>query len=115
MWRVMRLLVMQYVVELHFNFGALKLFYDNFSAISFFRNIRSTSRSKHIDVKLFFVKEKVVESLISVKHMPTFSMLTNPLTKGLPVCVFQEHVTHMRLLRAYTLCFSGSFSFSYIL
>ena len=88
------------VAELHFNFGALKLFYDNFSVISFFWNTRSTSRSKHIDVKLFFVKEKVVESFISVKHMPAFSMLTNPLTKGLPIFVFQEHVTHMRLLGA---------------
>ena len=58
----------------------------------------STSHSKHNDVKFFFVKDKVVESLISVEHMPTTSMLANPLTKGLPICVFQEHVTSMRLL-----------------
>ena len=43
----------------------LKLFYDNYAALSFYRNTRSTSRSKYIDVKFFFVKEKVVESLIS--------------------------------------------------
>ena len=67
----------------------LKLLCDNFVAISFFRNTRSTSSSKHIDVKLFFVKEKVVESLISVEHMPTTSMLANLLTKDLPICVFQ--------------------------
>ena len=36
----------------------LKLFYDNFAAVCFSRNTRSTSRSKHIDVKFFFVKEK---------------------------------------------------------
>ena len=34
----------------------LNLFYDNSAAISFSRNTRSTSRSKHIDVKFFFVK-----------------------------------------------------------
>ena len=31
----------------------LKLFYDNYAVVSFSRN---TSRSKHIDVKFFFVK-----------------------------------------------------------
>ena len=37
----------------------LKLFYDNSATVSFSVNTRSTSRSKHIDVKFFFVKEKV--------------------------------------------------------
>ena len=46
-----------------------------------------------------FVKEEVAESLISVEHMPT-TMLVDPLTKCLPICVFQEHVTHMGLLGA---------------
>ena len=68
--------------------------------VSFSRNTRCTSRSKHIDVKFFFVKEKVAESLISIEHTPTTSVLANPLTKGLPICVFQEHVTRMGLLEA---------------
>ena len=51
-------------------------------------------------MKFFFVKEKVVEFLISVEHTPMTSMLAEPLTKGLPICVFQEHVTHMGLLGA---------------
>ena len=74
----------------HFISKPLKLFYDNSVAVSFFRNTRSTSRSKHIDVKFFFVKKKVTESLILVEHMPTTSMLVDPLTKGLLICVFQE-------------------------
>ena len=32
----------------------LKLFCDNFAAVSFSRNTRSTSRSKNIDVKFLF-------------------------------------------------------------
>ena len=59
-----------------------------------------TSRFKHIYVKFFFVKKKVVESLISIEHMPTTSMLADPLNKGLPICVFQEHVTQIGLLEA---------------
>ena len=78
----------------------LKLFCDNSAAVSFSKNIRRTSLSKHIDVKFFFVKEKVAESLILVEHMPTTSMLTDTLTKGLPICISQEHVTRMELLRA---------------
>ena len=73
----------------------LKLFCDNSIVVSFSRNTRSTSRSQHIDVKFFFVKEKVVESFISVEHKPMIGMLTDLLTKGLPICVFQEHVTCM--------------------
>ena len=94
---------------------SLKLFCDNSASVSFSRNTRSTSRSKNMDMKFFFVKEKVAESLISVVHMPMTSMLVDPLTKGLPICVFQEHITLMGLLRASTLCFSGSFAFPCIL
>ena len=105
MWPVMRLLIMQYgcgsaLEVVHSISRLLKLFCDNSATVSFSRNTRSTSLSKHIDVKFFFVKLKVVKSLISVKHMPTTSMLVDPLTKGLPICVFQEHVTHMGLLGA---------------
>ena len=66
----------------------LKLFCDNFASAYFSRNTRSTYRSKHIDVKFFFVKEKVVESLISVEHTLMTSMLVDPLTKDLPICEF---------------------------
>ena len=77
------------VMELHFSFGGfhsicrpLKLFCDNSVVVSFFKNSRNTSRSKHIDVKFFFVKEKVGKSLISVEHTLMTSMLTNSLTKS---------------------------------
>ena len=76
----------------HSIYRPLKLLYDNSVAVSFSRNNRSTSRSKHIDVK------KVAESLISFEHTSTTSMFADPLTKSLPICVFQEHVTHKGLL-----------------
>ena len=57
----------------------LKLLCDNSAVVSFSMNTRTTSRSKDIDVKFFFVKDKVAESLISVEHTPTTSMLTDPL------------------------------------
>ena len=42
----------------------LKLFYNNSAAVSFSRNTWSTSCFKHIDVKFYFVKEKVTIVLI---------------------------------------------------
>ena len=76
------------VAKLHFSFGvvhsisrSLKLLCNNFAIVSFSMNTRSTSHSKHIDVKFFFFKEKVAESLISIEHMPTTSMLVDPRTK----------------------------------
>ena len=66
----------------------LKLHCDNSTAISFSKNTMSTSRSKHIDIKFYFVKEKVVEGLITTEYMPIGNMLTDPLTKDLPKCVF---------------------------
>ena len=85
---------------LHSISRSLKLFCDNSITVSFSRNTRSTSRFKHIDEKLFFVKEKVVESLILVGHTLTTSMLVDSLTKGLAICMFQEHITRMELLGA---------------
>ena len=38
----------------HFISKPLKLFFNNSAAVSFSRNTRSTSHSKHIDVKFFF-------------------------------------------------------------
>ena len=75
----------------------LKLFCDNFVVVSFSRNTKSTSFFKHIDVKFFFVKEKVAKSLSSVEHTPMTGILVDLLTKDLPICVFQEHVTRMEL------------------
>ncbi|RVW34940.1 Retrovirus-related Pol polyprotein from transposon TNT 1-94 [Vitis vinifera] len=42
-----------------------------YETVAFSKNTRSISRSKHIDVKFYFVKEKVAESLIDIEHMST--------------------------------------------
>ena len=78
----------------------LKLYCDNSAVVSFSKNTRSTFHSKYIDIKFYFVKEKVVEGLITVEYTPSGSMLGDPLTKDLPICVFQEHMSHMGLLEA---------------
>ena len=78
----------------------LKLFCDNSAAIAFSKNTKCISRSKHIDVKFYFVKEKVAKSLIDIEHISTKGMLADPLTKGIPIVVFHEHVSQIGLLGA---------------
>ena len=52
------------LVVVHSIFRPLKLLCDNSAVVPFSRNTMSTYRYKHIDVKFFFVKDKVAESLI---------------------------------------------------
>jgi hypothetical protein len=81
----------------------LKIFCDNFAAVSFSLNTGSSSQSEHINIKYLFVREKIVESHICVVHTPTKHMLADLLTKGLSHRMFQEHMTHMSLLEFFVL------------
>ncbi|KAL6506087.1 hypothetical protein OROHE_022616 [Orobanche hederae] len=73
----------------------LKLFCDNKSAVLYSNNNRSSSKSKHIDIKFLAVKEKVQSKQISIEHIGTDSMIADPFTKGLSPKVFHEHVARM--------------------
>ena len=61
----------------------------------FSNNNRSSYKSKHIDVKFLVVKEKVQSGQIAIEHIKTNSMITDLLTKALPLMVFHEHTIHM--------------------
>ena len=76
----------------------IMMFFDNTTIVSFSNNLKGTSGARYIDVKYFLIKEKVEEGLISVIHTPTYSIVIDPLTKALPVGIFEEHVSHMGLL-----------------
>ena len=73
----------------------LKLFCDNKSIVLYSNNNRSSTKSKFIDIKFLVVKERVQSGLISIEHIGTNSMIADPLTKGLPPKVFNEHTAHI--------------------
>jgi len=76
----------------------LKLYCDNKSTVLYSNNNRSSTKSKHIDIKFLAVKERVQSGQISIEHLGTNSMIADPLTKGLPPKVFHEHVAYMGVL-----------------
>ena len=79
----------------------LVIYYDNTTAVYFSQNNRSATRSKHFDIKYLFVKEKVREFQTRIEYTAIGHMLADPLTKGLPIGVYQRHVTHMGLVKSF--------------
>ena len=73
----------------------LKIYCDNGAAVLYSNNNRSSSKSKHIDIKLLVVKERVQSRLVSIEHIGTNSMLADLLTKDLTPKVFHEHTAHI--------------------
>ena len=76
----------------------LKLFCDNKSAVLYSNNNRSSTKSKHIDIKFLVVKERVQTRQLSIEHIGTNSMVADPLTKGVPPKVFHEHTARMGVM-----------------
>ena len=74
------------------------MYCDNNAAVSFSNNLKVTLSARYIDVKYFVVKEMVEEGLITIVHMLTCSLVADPLTKALPVDIFEKHASHMGLL-----------------
>ena len=59
--------------------------------------ISQSGAAKHIDIKYYVVKDKVQDHIISLEHIRTEKMLTDPLTKDLSSSVFREHLAGMGL------------------
>ncbi len=64
-----------------------KLWCDNQSAIRTMDNDLSKSRSKHIDIRYHFIREKVRDKLVEVKYCETGKMKADILTKPLSVAI----------------------------
>ena len=76
----------------------LKVYCDNKSAFLYSNNNRSSTKSKHIDIKFLVVKERVKSGQVSIEHIDTKSMVVDLLTKELPPKVFHEHTAHMGVI-----------------
>ena len=64
---------------------------DNAGAISLANNPLSSARSRHIDVRYHFLREKVAEGEIMVLHVPTEKQRADMLTKPLTGKLFKAH------------------------
>ena len=62
---------------------------DNMSSIAMTANNKGHSRAKHIDVRHHYIRERVQEGSIKMKHIPSSENLADILTKPLPRIIHQ--------------------------
>jgi hypothetical protein len=64
------------------------LYVDNLSTIKLIKNPVYHKRSKHIEVRHFFVREKVADGVLNIEHVSGTEQLADILTKPLPRATF---------------------------
>jgi len=63
-------------------------FCDNISSVYMSRNPVHHRRTKHIELDIHFVREKVAVGELRVIHVPSARQLADVFTKGLPSALF---------------------------
>ncbi|XP_020204384.1 uncharacterized protein LOC109789763 [Cajanus cajan] len=69
--------------ELHVSHYSPVIYCDNMSTIALAHNPVLHARTKHMELDLFFVREKVAANLLHVVHVPAIDQYTDILTKSL--------------------------------
>jgi hypothetical protein len=83
--------VRQLLQELHRPFDSATIVYcDNVSAVYLSANPVQHRRTKHIELDIHFVREKVALGAVRVLHVPSSSQFADIFIKGLPTTLFQE-------------------------
>ena len=79
------------LVELHCPITKATLVYcDNVSAIYLSGNPVQHQRTKHIEMDIHFVREKVARGEVRVLHVPSRHQIADIFTKGLPLILFED-------------------------
>ncbi|KAK9880167.1 hypothetical protein WA026_015496 [Henosepilachna vigintioctopunctata] len=85
----------QLLLDLGENITSVPLYVDNQSAIKLISNPVYHKKTKHIDVKFNFIREKVELGVIKLNYIPSNSQLADMLTKALPTQAFiylRDHI-----------------------
>jgi len=81
----------QLLAELHSPLSRSALVYcDNVSAVYLSTNPVQHQRTKHVEIDLHFVRDRVAVGDVRVLHVPTTSQFADIFTKGLPSSTFTE-------------------------
>jgi len=81
----------QLLAELHSPLAKSTLVYcDNVSAVYLSTNPVQHQLTKHVEIDLHFVRDRVAVSDVRVLHVPTTSQFADIFTKGLPSTTFSE-------------------------
>jgi hypothetical protein len=79
------------ILELHCPIPKATLVYcDNVSAVYLSGNPVQHQRTKHIEMDIHFVREKVARGQVRVLHVPSRYQIADIFTKGLPLQLFDD-------------------------
>ncbi|KAJ9551953.1 hypothetical protein OSB04_015998 [Centaurea solstitialis] len=70
---------------------------DNISAINMSSNPVQHQRTKHIEIDIHFVRDKVTLGHVRVLHVPSSSQYADIFTKGLPHSLFSEFKSNLNI------------------
>ena len=88
----------QLLQELHHQLKTASLVYcDNVSAVYLSSNPVQHQRTKHVEIDLHFVRERVAIGAVRVLHVPTTSQFADVFTKGLPSSVFTDFRSNLNV------------------
>ena len=62
----------------------IRLYSDNQSAITIAYGNQLHTRTKHFDIRLYFLRDTIENNQITIQYLPMDEMLVDILTKGLP-------------------------------
>lgn len=81
----------QLLQELHVSIPSTIIVYcDNVSAVYMTANLVHHRRTKHIEIDIHFVHEKVALGQVRVSHVPSAHQFADILMKGLPIQLFSD-------------------------
>jgi hypothetical protein len=78
---------------------ATLVYCDNVSVVYLSTNPVQYQRTKHIEIDLHFVRDKVTAEAVCVLHVPTTSKYEDIFTKCLPTSVFTELRSSLNVLQ----------------
>jgi hypothetical protein len=89
----------QLLAELHTPLSRSSLVYcDNVSAVYLSTNPVQHQRTKHVEIDLHFVRDRVAIGDVRVLHVPTTSQFADIFTKGLPSSTFTEFRSSLNII-----------------
>ena len=85
--------------ELGLSDGDVAVYCDSQSAIHLSKNSVFHERTKHIDVRLHFIKDVISDKLVEVKKIATEVNPADVFTKVVPANKFEEALNLLRLIK----------------
>lgn len=71
---------------------------DSSSAIQLSKNAKHHERTKHVDVRMHFIRDEIIREVINVVKIPSKVNLVDMLTKPLPTIKFRNSLNLIRIV-----------------